>query len=308
MNAAKTGSFISQLRKEKRLTQKQLADALGVTDKAVSRWETAKNYPDIELLEQIAQFFEVTISELLEGKRIAKEELAEISENQVVEQIKNNKKNRKKYRIIIAVALVITLLFGYITLKENGVFDGVIYNKIDYYSNDVSVILSNVEGYITQRPKAEGEFIINDGFFFLNDDKTTTNLQLSGTCENGRYFYMQTLDDESNGYCFIGEFRKNQESVKGIAIGDLKKLVSQIDLTIFETEDNYEISLMGVHKYNGENLYRNDYQASIKKFVFKNEVLHEYKNKTINGEYLLLDLNITAKGNGTTVAYIFFEV
>ena len=57
MNTVKTGSFISQLRKEKGLTQKQLADVLGVTDKAVSRWETAKNYPDIELLEQIAQFF-----------------------------------------------------------------------------------------------------------------------------------------------------------------------------------------------------------------------------------------------------------
>ena len=68
---------------------------------------------------------------------------------------------------------MISLLLGYIALKENGFLDGVIYNKIDYYSNDVSVILSNVEGYISQRPKADGEYIINDGFFFLYEDKTT---------------------------------------------------------------------------------------------------------------------------------------
>ena len=70
MNAEKTGSFISLLRKEKGLTQKQLADILGVTDKAISRWETGKNYPDIELLEIISTTFNVTINELLEGKRV----------------------------------------------------------------------------------------------------------------------------------------------------------------------------------------------------------------------------------------------
>lgn len=122
MNTVKTGSFISQLRKEKGLTQKQLADALGVTDKAVSRWETAKNYPDIELLEQIAQFFDVTVNELLEGKRIPKENLADISENQVVEQIKNNKKSKKKYQLTIAIILcMIMALFSLLVVLEPGI-------------------------------------------------------------------------------------------------------------------------------------------------------------------------------------------
>ena len=193
-------------------------------------------------------------------------------------------------------------------MKENGVFDGVIYNKIDYYSNEVSVILSNVEGYISQRPKVEGEYIINDGFFFLNEEKTTNNLQISGTCENGRYFYIQTLDGSSDGYCFIGEFKKEQEPLKGIPIKELKKLVAQIDLTAFATDEMYEISIMGIYDYNEENLYLNDYQSGIKKFIFKNGVLNEYNNKTIDGEYLLMTLHTISKGNGTTVAYIFCEV
>ena len=65
MNTAKTGSFISQLRKEKGLTQKQLADAIGVTDKAVSRWETGTTCPDIFALPALAELFGITVDGLL---------------------------------------------------------------------------------------------------------------------------------------------------------------------------------------------------------------------------------------------------
>ena len=93
MNNYEFGKFISQLRKEKGLTQLQLAEKLNVTDKAVSRWETGKNYPDIEIFEDLSKIFDVSISELLEGKRIEKEKLLTVSEEQIVTQIKKNKKS-----------------------------------------------------------------------------------------------------------------------------------------------------------------------------------------------------------------------
>ena len=91
MNTYEFGKFLAQLRKEKGLTQIQLAEQLNVTDKAISRWETGKNYPDIEIFEDLSNVFDVSISELLEGKRIEKENLFSVSEGQIVKQIKNNK-------------------------------------------------------------------------------------------------------------------------------------------------------------------------------------------------------------------------
>lgn len=68
MNAEYTGRKIAQLRKQKGLTQRELAVALHVTDKAVSKWERGLNYPDIALLEPLAEVLEVTVTELLQAR------------------------------------------------------------------------------------------------------------------------------------------------------------------------------------------------------------------------------------------------
>ncbi len=70
MNAQKTGLFISELRKEKGMTQKQLANALFVSDKAVSRWETGRGFPEISILERIGETLDVSTAELIKGERI----------------------------------------------------------------------------------------------------------------------------------------------------------------------------------------------------------------------------------------------
>lgn len=71
MDAIKTGSFIGKLRRERGLTQQQLAEQLLVSDKAISRWETGRGFPDIDNLEGLAQTLDTSVAELLRGERIA---------------------------------------------------------------------------------------------------------------------------------------------------------------------------------------------------------------------------------------------
>ena len=69
MDQMKTGGFLKTLRKEKNLTQEQLAERLGVSGRTVSRWETGNNMPDISLLVEIVDFYDVSIPELIDGER-----------------------------------------------------------------------------------------------------------------------------------------------------------------------------------------------------------------------------------------------
>ena len=69
MDQKKIGSFLKELRKEKNLTQEQLAEKLNVSGRTVSRWETGTNMPDISLLAEIAELYEVGISEIISGER-----------------------------------------------------------------------------------------------------------------------------------------------------------------------------------------------------------------------------------------------
>ena len=92
------GRFVDQLRKEQSLTQKELAERLHVTDKAVSKWETGKGFPDLKLLEPLAQELGVSLVELLQGERtpsptLTKEEAGQAAV-QAMEQSQKNTARR----------------------------------------------------------------------------------------------------------------------------------------------------------------------------------------------------------------------
>ena len=70
MNQYVTGAVIKELREKKHFTQAELAEKLNVSDKTISKWETAKGYPDISLLESIAKVFGISVTELLSGNAV----------------------------------------------------------------------------------------------------------------------------------------------------------------------------------------------------------------------------------------------
>ena len=81
MDLKKTGSLIAERRKEMGLTQKELADLLEVTDKAVSRWETGKGFPDTSILQSLAKVLNLSIAEIINGERTLPETAEEQADN-----------------------------------------------------------------------------------------------------------------------------------------------------------------------------------------------------------------------------------
>ena len=80
MDQTKIGAFLKTLRRDKNLTQEQLAEQLGVSSRTVSRWETGSNMPDISLLVELAEFYDVSIPELIDGERKSEKMDEEVKE------------------------------------------------------------------------------------------------------------------------------------------------------------------------------------------------------------------------------------
>ena len=106
MDKNATGRFIAELRKQKGFTQKELAEKLMVTDKAISRWETGKGLPDTSLLKPLGDVLGVSITELLSGKRIEEVDMKEQADNIILESLNYSK------RMLASVISVIIFIIG----------------------------------------------------------------------------------------------------------------------------------------------------------------------------------------------------
>jgi len=116
MNQGMIGKFLAEERKHAKYTQKQLADILNVSDKTISKWETGKSLPDLEMMSSLCQIFDISINELLSGERISTEELQFRTEKNLKELILENETNRKNNRrnIIIGLSVLALSLFMFV--------------------------------------------------------------------------------------------------------------------------------------------------------------------------------------------------
>ena len=111
MNQEKIGKFIAECRKNKKMTQSELAEKLGVTDKSIGNWENGRNMPDLSLFKPLCDELGITINDLMSGEKISKEKYQEKFEENIVNTIDYSSKKINKYSNVIGLILVVFGLF-----------------------------------------------------------------------------------------------------------------------------------------------------------------------------------------------------
>lgn len=118
MDQKNVGSFLRELRKEKQLTQEQLAERFGVTNRSVSRWETGSNMPDLSILVELADFYDVDIRDIIDGERKGEDMNKEEKERlQLVADYAETEKNTLLMRLrIFSIVGLVSLIAGLVML------------------------------------------------------------------------------------------------------------------------------------------------------------------------------------------------
>ena len=160
MDQKKIGRFLKELRKEKDITQEQLAEKIKVSGRTVSRWETGSNMPDISLLAELADFYDVSIPEIIDGERKSenmneevKETVLKVAEYSNIEKEVKRKKLNKCF-IIGGICFLLVILnhqFGVLAMNFNNPIDdfaagaltslGILFEFVGFYNNNHEVSL-----------------------------------------------------------------------------------------------------------------------------------------------------------------------
>ena len=156
MDCDKIGKFIANSRKQKGLTQSELADKLNITDRAVSKWERGKGCPDISLLEDLSKILDVSIIELLKGEKMKKNKSLEKEELLYSMNYAEESAKMKMYKtisnVIVTLIVVIILTIVFNNLKISIFFNHRYYPNIMFIDNSgtasVEKLFSDMENKI----------------------------------------------------------------------------------------------------------------------------------------------------------------
>lgn len=160
MDQQKIGQFLRECRKEKGITQEQLAEMLGVTNRSVSRWENGSNLPDLDILIEMADYYDVELRELLDGERKSEKMNEELKETVLkVAEYSNSEKEVKRKKlnkcfIIGGICFLLVILnhqFGVLAMIFNNPIDdfvagaltslGILFEFVGFYNNNHEVSL-----------------------------------------------------------------------------------------------------------------------------------------------------------------------
>lgn len=116
MDTKKIGIFLKDLRNEKGMTQEQLGEKLGVSNKTISRWETGKYMPPVDCLNMLSDIYNISINEILGGERASGDEFTKIAEENITVTLKGVEKNYQTFKKIMMCILALTTVLTIIII------------------------------------------------------------------------------------------------------------------------------------------------------------------------------------------------
>ena len=295
MDNEKFGNFVKELRKEKNLTQKELAKRINITDKAVSKWERGLSFPDITMLNILSKELDVSVEELLNGERIKENKIAEKIdvEKAIKEALEkaNGKEEKRKKKILklkkitkilsiifFFIFFILQLIYFYISYKYD--FEYVI-DSLFYIVNEVILITAFLFLLFTFKKK-KGKIIlisifgvatlINIVFMGVYGLKNKSYITFSS---NLKYEFVVKQNKETNGISIyknsIGLFARPMQNLSESA-KDIK--IEWISRDIFSiTYKNNENKLKEYVLTLDEDTYKSSY------IPFQKSLLGRWQNE-----------------------------
>ena len=192
MDQIKTGKFIAERRREKGMTQAQLAEKIGVSDRAVSKWETGRGMPEYSLLIPLCRELEISVNELLNGERLSEEEYREKFEETFVDTIADtNTRFQKKWLLTICGAVLGVLLLCFLTdLNRMRKGQPVIFSKWGmYYHQEQDLRAVNAEKVIRE--------------YFIEDSDKTKKISGGKAFASVKTYAVAGSEEEYTVSCWI---------------------------------------------------------------------------------------------------------
>lgn len=203
MDQIKIGRFIAKLRKEQKMTQFDLATKIGVTDRAISKWENGRGLPDISIISALCEALEISIDELLEGERIENSEKLKIAHKNLLNILGEREREIKKaksLKLLISVLSIIVIFIcvmftpmlyaqfrgdgysfsaAYATQLANSVSKSILKGEFSKASKSIGFVNKN-------RAVAENQWALEMENLF-KEDLSIRQLTVSRMIENDRF-------------------------------------------------------------------------------------------------------------------------
>lgn len=143
MDQIKIGKFIAEMRKQKGLTQRQLAETLLISDKTVSKWETGRGLPEVSLMMPLCEILDINVNELLSGERLAEEAYKQKAEENMMNLVKEAQESKKKI-ILSAMVAVLSLVAAVPLILISGLIELALWTRILLNGIALTVIAAGI--------------------------------------------------------------------------------------------------------------------------------------------------------------------